>query len=362
MHIVGNRPQFIKLAAVSREIRKRNHKEIIIHTGQHYDENMSDVFFEELGIPVPDINLKIGSGSHAQMTAKAMIEIEKTILEYVPKSVILYGDTNSTLAAALVCAKLNVPFSHVEAGPRTYNKKNPEECNRIITDNFSELLFCPDEVSVDNLKREGIVKNVYFTGDVMFDTFMYCAHKNTDSIKFQDDFNLTKNDYILMTWHRQENTESKDRMLKIINFIKNIESKIIFPVHPRTRGLLVKYELYDLIKSIKNLVMIEPVGYLEMVELLNNCKLVLTDSGGLSKESLFGGVKCLFMLDNIAWKDLKNVGWIKSIDFDDENSINEALDIVRKAKKVDNSLLPKYYGSGNAAEKIVSILEEKDLI
>jgi|LSQX01.3.fsa_nt_gb UDP-N-acetylglucosamine 2-epimerase len=363
MHIVGNRPQFIKLAPVSRVIREKGYKEVIIHTGQHYDENMSEVFFEQLGIPNPDRNLKVGSGSHAQMTAKAMIEIEKIVLEYSPKSVIVYGDTNSTLAAALVCSKLNIPISHVEAGPRLNNRKNPEECNRLITDHLSELLFCPDEESVVNLKDEGITEGVYFTGDVMYDSFLYCSSNNKEcSRSIVEKYELEKDKFILMTWHRQENTSSRDRMFKIINFISEINSKIIFPIHPRTLNMLGKYDLIEYIENIKNLILIAPLGYIEIVELLSNCKLVLTDSGGLSKESVFGGTKCLFMLENSPWMNLENIGWISTIDFNDDKSIEKVLDIANSAYRDENSDVPMFFGNGKAASKIVSILEDKELI
>lgn len=363
MHIIGNRPQFIKLAPISREIRKRGFKEVIIHTGQHYDENMSEVFFEQLGIPTPNRNLKIGSGSHAQMTAKAMIEIEKIIIEYSPKSAILYGDTNSTLAAALVCSKLNIPISHVEAGPRLNNKKNPEECNRIITDHMSDLLFCPDEESVANLKKEGIIKDVYFSGDVMYDSFLYSSSNNKEfSINIMNTYDLENDKFILMTWHRQENTSSKDRMLKIINFISEINYKIIFPIHPRTLNMLEKYNLINNIKNIKNLILIDPLGYFEIVDLLNNCSLVITDSGGLSKESLFGGAKCLFMLENAPWPNLQSIGWIKNIDFNSSESIKKALIMANSACRDRDSDTPMFFGNGDAAGKIVSILEDKELV
>lgn len=363
MHIVGNRPQFIKLAPVTRAIREKGYKEVIIHTGQHYDESLSAVFFEQLGIPNPDRNLKVGSGSHAQMTAKAMIEIEKVILEYNPKSVILYGDTNSTLAAALVSSKLNIPISHVEAGPRLNNRKNPEECNRLITDHLSNLLFCPDEESVINLKNEGITKGVYFTGDVMYDSFLYSLNNNKEYLRsIMDKYELGKDKFILMTWHRQENTSSRDRIFKIINFISEINRKIIFPIHPRTLNMLEKYDLIEYIKNIKNLILIDPLGYFEIVELLNNCSLVLTDSGGLSKESVFGGSRCLFMLESTAWPNLESAGWIKKIDFNNSESIEKALIIANSAYRDENSDVPMFFGNGKAASKIVSILEDKGLI
>jgi UDP-N-acetylglucosamine 2-epimerase len=296
------------------------------------------------------------------MTAKAMIEIEKIILEYSPKSVILYGDTNSTLAAALVCSKLNVPISHVEAGPRLNERKSPEECNRLITDHLSELLFCPDEESLINLKKEGITEGSYFTGDVMYDSFLYCSNNNGNYISIMNKYEIEKDKFILMTWHRQENTSSRDRMLKIIKFLSNINSKIIFPIHPRTLNMLEKYNLIEEIKKIQDLVIIDPLGYFEIVELLNNCKLVLTDSGGLSKESVFGGARCLFMLENTAWPNLEKIGWITNIDFNDSESIKKALIIANSAHRDNNYDFPMFFGNGKAANRIVSILEDSKLI
>lgn len=358
MHIVGNRPQFIKLAPISREIRKNNYQEVIIHTGQHYDENMSDIFFEELDIPKPNVNLHIGSGTHAQMTAKAMVEIEKVIIEYRPMIVLLYGDTNSTLAAALVCAKLNVPIAHVEAGPRTFDKKNPEECNRIVTDHLSTLLFCPDKISVENLKAEGVTDGVYFTGDVMYDTFLYSSIKGLNC-NVMELYGLNYDDFILMTWHRQENTCSKDRMNLILNFIEKIENKIILPLHPRTKRYLEEYDLWQRIVSFKNLIITKPLGYLETVKLLNNCKMVLTDSGGLSKESSFGGAKCLFMLDLKPWPELIDCGWIHSLDFNNATAYENAYDFIKNCNRKNVHDSVKFYGDGHTAEEIVKILIQK---
>lgn len=357
MHIVGNRPQFIKLAPISRELRNNNYEEVIIHTGQHYDENMSDVFFRELDIPRPDVNLNIGSGTHAQMTSKAMVEIESVVLKYNPKIVLLYGDTNSTLAAALVCSKLNIHIAHVEAGPRTFDKSNPEECNRIITDHLSTLLFCPDKISVENLKNEGIKKGVYFTGDVMYDAFLYSSSKKSD-FDIMSLYKLKFNDYILMTWHRQENTTSENIMKSIINFIERINYKIILPLHPRTRKNLQEFNLWQKINSLKNVVIIAPIGYIETVKLLNNCKMVITDSGGLSKESSFAGVRCLFMLKLKPWPDLIDLGWICPIDLSNEDTHKIGYNFINDSDNKNNCNYVEFYGDGHASEKIVKILIE----
>ncbi|MCI9368732.1 MAG: UDP-N-acetylglucosamine 2-epimerase (non-hydrolyzing) [Lachnospiraceae bacterium] len=356
VNIVGNRPQFIKLAPISRELTKRNIENIIIHTGQHYDENMSDIFFKELGIPQPDINLKVGSGTHAQMTAKAMLKLEEVLIEQPPECLVVYGDTDSTLAAALVASKLCIPIVHVEAGPRTYNKENPEECNRIIVDHLSTGLCTPNEESSKNLKKEGINdKNIFFTGDVMYDEFLYCLSHQKDN-KFLRRF--PKN-YILMTWHRQENTYCRERMEKIINFIKQIEYPIIFPIHPRTKSMIKEYGLGEQLFGLKNIHIIDPVGYKEMVMLLANCKFLISDSGGASKEASFAGKKCIYMLNFDVWPDLQEAGYIQNVDVDDDQSVKIAISDIKEILK-DNIVYKKvnFFGDGNAAKKVVDVIEK----
>lgn len=354
MHIVGNRPQFIKLAPLSKELHCRGYKDIIIHTGQHYDSNMSDVFFKELGIDKPVENLEVGSGSHAEITAKAMIGLEKVCMKYKPSIVIVYGDTDSTLAAAMACRKLNIPIAHVEAGIRSYVKSNPEEVNRVVVDHISQMCFCSDQVSVNNLQKEGIVENVYFSGDIMYDTFLQTREKQTENLL--EKYGLQKDNYVLMTWHRQENTDDQDRVEKIISFLEKIDTKILYPIHPRTKKVLHQYGLWERISNLSNLFIIEPVGYNEMVYLQSNCKVILTDSGGLSKESIFAGVKCLFMIDLTIWPDLEEIGWINHIYFDNEKSVKNALEMIRVAKADRQNV--DFYGDGHAAAEIVDCLEE----
>lgn len=354
MHIVGNRPQFIKLAPLSKELKDRGYKDIILHTGQHYDKNMSDVFFEELGIDKPVENLEVGSGSHAEITAGAMLGVEKACIKYKPTVVIIYGDTDTTLAAALACKKLNIPLVHVEAGPRTYHKENPEEMNRVVVDHISDMCFCPDRASVDNLSKEGIVNNVWFSGDIMYDAFLHIQEKQKGDLL--EKYGLEKDNYVLMTWHRQENTDSRKRVEQIVSFLEKIESKIIYPIHPRTRKILHKFGLWEKLNNIINLTVIEPVGYVEMVYLQSNCKIILTDSGGLSKESVFAGARCLFMVDLHVWPDLEKMGWIKHINFDDKSSVEEALNDM-KADKPEKPVVD-FYGDGHAAAKIVDCIEE----
>ena len=325
-HIVGNRPQFVKLAPLYHEFQKAGYQQNIIHSGQHYDENMSDVFFEELGIPAPCVNLTAGGGSHAQMTAKAMIGLEEELLDKKPELVILYGDTNTTLAGAVVATKLCIPIAHVEAGPRTHNKANPEECNRVATDHLSTILFCPDDVSLQNLQREGLGEIACVTGDIMYDTYLSIARQAA-----QED---AQEEIIVMTWHRQENTADKARMESILNLVERLGSKIVCPLHPRTRKCLAQFGLLERAESIANLEIIEPVGYVEMVALMNRAKLILTDSGGVSKESSFAGAKCLFMLDMDIWEDLVREDWIHKVDPENEESIKEALCIAECAQRI----------------------------
>lgn len=356
MHVVGNRPQFIKLAPVSRELKKRNIKEIIIHTGQHYNENMSDIFFKQLGIPEPTKNLNIGSGTHAQVTAKAMIELEKVMLKLKPDCILVYGDTNSTLAATLTAAKLCIPIIHIEAGPRTYNRKNPEECNRVVVDHLSTYLCTPDKNSVENLKKEGIPEeNIYFTGDVMYDEFLYCASQEKKEVYLKD----FPKDYILMTWHRQENTDNYIRVDKMIEFIERLKYPIILPLHPRTRKILKEYGLEKRLEQIEDLMLIEPVGYIEMVMLIKYCKLMISDSGGASKEASFIGKKCIYTLNLKVWPELIDSGNIQILEIENDEEVRRTL------KTIEDTIIGKqksdavdFFGNGNAAIKIVDIIEK----
>lgn len=354
MHIVGNRPQFIKLAPVVKAFDKRDEKQIIIHTGQHYDANMSDVFFEELGIPQPAKNLQVGSGSHAEVTGRAMIELEKVILEYNPKLVVVYGDTNSTLAGAIACRKLNYPLCHIEAGTRTFNRQNPEENNRIMTDHISDYLFCADRSSVINLKNEGIEKNVFFSGDVMLDIFNDTPNSE-NALKILEQYNLREKGYYLMTWHRQENTDSVERIQKIIDLIKKINYPIVCPLHPRTKHILERNKMWDELKDVDNFICIEPVGYNEMVTLNRVSKGIICDSGGLSKEAFYAGKKCLFTLKLDVWPDLLKSGWIQQ--YTDDTAENErAIQWFVATNMPENR--DNFYGDGTAAEMVAATMVE----
>lgn len=350
-HIVGNRPQFIKLAALYHELEKEGCEQNIIHSGQHYDENMSDVFFRELHIPKPYVNLASGGGSHAQVTAKAMTGIEDELLRMKPALVILYGDTNTTLAGAVAASKLCIPIAHVEAGPRVHHKSNPEECNRIVADHLSDVLFCPDEISMRNLRREGLEGRAYMTGDIMYDTYLTIAGQSAQGKPMEET--------IVMTWHRQENTSDRERMESILALVERLGERVVCPMHPRTKKCLQEYELWEKANAIPNFEIVESVGYVEMVKLMQGAKLILTDSGGVSKESSFAGAKCLFMLDIDIWEDLADIDWLHKVDPQKEESVADALQFASRARHVEAAERPKFYGDGHAAAKMVQALRER---
>lgn len=356
-HVVGNRPQFIKLAPLYDALEKTGCAQNIIHSGQHYDENMSDIFFQELGIPAPYVNLMAGGGSHAQVTAKAMVGLEKELLEKKPSLVILYGDTNTTLAGAVVASKLCIPIVHVEAGPRTNNRANPEERNRVATDHLSDILFCPDQVSLENLQREGLGERSYMTGDIMYDTYLSISEKmEKECVSGEQD------EMVLMTWHRQENTSDRERMSRILDLIEKLGDHVVCPLHPRTRKCLVQYGLWERAEKIPNLEVIDPVGYVEMVRMMNRARLILTDSGGVSKESSFAGAKCLFMVELDIWEELQRADWIHRVNPENPASVADAIDFAGRARRVLKEDRPRFYGDGHAARKMVQILKERNLL
>ena len=289
--IIGARPQFIKAAMVNKAIQKHNMEgerpeiaEFIVHTGQHYDENMSTIFFRELNIPEPNLNLGVGSGHHGKQTAQMLILIEEVLLSMNPDWVLVYGDTNSTLAGALAAAKLRIPIAHVEAGLRSFNREMPEEYNRVLTDHCSDLLFCPTQTAVQNLEHEGITKGVYLVGDVMCDSVIYNIKLSEKKSRILEKLNLKSKDYVLATIHRAENTDEPKKLKSIFNALGNIAQNgwhVIVPLHPRTRKFLDKSKIYP----PNNLVLIDPVSYLDMLLLEKQAKIILTDSGGVQKEA-----------------------------------------------------------------------------
>jgi UDP-N-acetylglucosamine 2-epimerase len=349
--IVGARPQFIKAAPVSTALRKQHH-ELLLHTGQHYDDNMSKVFFEELGIPRPDINLEVGSDSHARQTAAIMIGIEAFLEQEQPDVVLVYGDTNSTLAGAVAAAKLHITIAHVEAGLRSFNRTMPEEINRIVADKVADILFCPTETAVRNLANEGIVNGIYNIGDVMFDAalrFAPIAEQNSQILKR---LSLEPKSYLLLTLHRAENTDSVQNLGSIVEAMVQSKYPIIFPAHPRTVKLLTQFQLYEKLIGAKNMTLIEPVSFLDMIMLEKNAQKIVTDSGGVQKEAYFYQVPCITLREETEWVETVSDGW---------NCLVGAN--VEKIRSAIDNFLPSnpqrgHYGDGNASEKLVDVLND----
>ena len=351
--IIGARPQFIKASSVSKAIRQTKHQEFIIHTGQHYDYEMSRVFFNEMELQEPDVNLEVGSGSHGKQTGEMLIQIEKVLMAEKPGFVLVYGDTNSTLAGALAAVKLHISVAHVEAGLRSFNRKMPEEHNRVLTDHMSEFLFCPTRTAVNNLENEGITRGVHLVGDVMYDAILHyikLAEKKSDVL---ERLKLDPKCYALATVHRAENTDDPARLRNIIETLEliNKETSVIFPVHPRTkkylRNLKIKYQ--DL--KIK---IIDPLPYLDMLILEKNSNLILTDSGGLQKEAYWFNIPCVTLRDETEWVELVELG-VNTISGSDRENIYQAYRTMA-GKKFDSD--PELYGNGKASNLIVEILNE----
>jgi UDP-N-acetylglucosamine 2-epimerase len=343
--IVGARPQFIKASTVSRVISKYpGIREIILHTGQHYDENMSRVFFEELTIPEPNYNLGVGSGSHAVQTGRMLKGIEELLVKETPDWTLLYGDTNSTLAGALAATKLHIPVAHVEAGLRSFNRIMPEEINRIVTDRISDLLFAPTETAINNLKREGLAGTSRFTGDVMLDSMLFFRAfvlANPERYRMEE----LPEKYFLATVHRAENTDHPDRMRDLMTAFAGLPFQVLLPIHPRTRKILATSSVPN------NVQLLDPVSYLRMIHLTMNAVKVLTDSGGLQKEAYFLGVPCITLRTETEWLETLHDGW-NIVTGVDPVKILRAADVPIPATPRQDS-----FGDGNAAEKIVEFLQ-----
>ncbi|UJF25310.1 UDP-N-acetylglucosamine 2-epimerase (non-hydrolyzing) [Suttonella sp. R2A3] len=347
--IIGARPQFIKASVVSRAIQETDElTEVLVHTGQHFDANMSDVFFNQLGIPRPHYQLDIHGGSHGDMTGRMLIEIEKVLLKEKADWVLVYGDTNSTLAGALAAAKLHIPVAHVEAGLRSFNIRMPEEINRILTDQISRILFCPTDSAVTNLYNEGFASKlaeIQQVGDVMQDSAMFFAKQAAQP----KDFNVADG-FILTTLHRAENTDNPERLAAIIEALNHLHKNtapVVLPLHPRTRNVIAKQGL-----SL-DVQVIDPVGYLEMIWLLQHAGLVLTDSGGVQKEAFFFNKACVTMRDQTEWVELIEAGANELVGADTQAIINAAGKKLGRVVEDENSL----YGGGVAAKRIVEQLK-----
>jgi len=304
--VVGARPQFIKCAPVSRELRKE-HEEVLIHTGQHYDHGMSEVFFEELAIPQPDYNLGIGSGTHGRQTGAMLGAIEDVLLKERPDRVLVYGDTNSTLAGALAAAKLHIPVAHIEAGLRSFDRTMPEEVNRVVTDHVSDLLFCPTETAVRNLANEGITIGVHLVGDVMLDAMNYNRAVAEEHSRVLEEVGVRPGEYLVVTVHRPSNTDDRENMAAILGALGEAGRPVVFPIHPRTRKCLAGYGL--LADIPENVRVVEPLGYLDMIRLMAHAEKILTDSGGVQKEAYLLGVPCITLRENTEWVETVEAGW-----------------------------------------------------
>ncbi|MFC1687632.1 non-hydrolyzing UDP-N-acetylglucosamine 2-epimerase [Patescibacteria group bacterium] len=348
--IIGARPQFVKAAPLSHEIRKQ-FKETLIHTGQHYDKGMSDIFFSQLEIPKPDYNLEIGSGSHGVQTGKMLEKLDPLIQKLAPDIVTVYGDTNSTLAGALTAAKLNIPLAHVESGLRSFNNIMPEETNRIVADRLSNILFCPTELAVENLKKEGVTQGVHLVGDIMKDVLLQSIDIAKEKSLILKKYSLTPQEYFLCTIHRAENTNNPERLNNFFEALFSLDKTVVLPLHPRTKKLMPK-ELARQVKKYPHILIIDPISYLDMVQLERNAKTILTDSGGMQKEAYILKVPCITLRTETEWKETlvgnwNQVGGVKP------DSIFKALNT-----SPDTHQYQELYGDGKAAEKITRILHE----
>ena len=350
--IVGARPQFVKASVVSAALKPLC-DEVIVHTGQHYDKNMSDVFFEELGIPKPAYNLGVGSGSHGKQTGEMLMRIEEVIGEEKPDILMVYGDTNSTLAGALAASKLHIPVAHVEAGLRSYNMRMPEEQNRVLTDHISTWLLCPTETAVKNLAKEGITRGVTMTGDVMLDSvlhFLSVARANPEKVKIYETLGLTPKQYRLATLHRAETTDGGiEAVMRIFRAFEQLPQRVVIPIHPRTRGLAEQAISQG---GFTNIQLIDPVGYLEMLLLTSGACQVLTDSGGLQKEAYFMEVPCVTLRTETEWVETLHGNWNILASLTTEDILQKALNTVPDPAARDS----KPFGDGHASDKIAQIL------
>jgi len=355
--IVGARPQFIKAAAVSRAIAKHNDNvsstsdrihEVIVHTGQHYDANMSRVFFDELDIPKPHLNLGVGSGSHSHQTGQIMIQLEKVLQKEDPDWILLYGDTNSTLAGAITAVKLHLPIVHIEAGLRSFNRRMPEEHNRVLTDHCADLLFCPTETAVKNLMLEGIKKGVHIVGDVMYDSVLFNMQLSQKKSDILNKLSLKPKSYALATVHRAENTDDMDRLAAIFSAFDTISSNgipVVIPLHPRAKKKLIEHNI-----STSSIFLIESVSYLDMLMLEKNAQLIMTDSGGVQKEAFWMKAPCITLRDETEWLETIESGWNVLAGADKKRII----ECVNREKSTIRH--PPIFGNGNSAKKIIDIL------
>lgn len=349
--IAGTRPQLVKIAAVSRVLRQ-SFQEVLVNTGQHYDYKMAGIFFDELNIPRPDYDLGIGSDTHGRQTGKMLIAVEEVVEKEQPDAILVYGDTNSTLAGAVVASKLHIPLIHIEAGLRSFNKKMPEELNRVMTDHVSTLLFTPTDTAVNNLKAEGIIEGVHTVGDVMYDAVLYNMQLAEEKYKLSD-YDLVEKEYYLGTIHRAENTDSKENLAAILTAFSQVSETVYLPLHPRTKAKIEQFELESLLEQSSNICIVEPVSYLEMLLLEKNAKGIITDSGGVQKEAYFMKVPCVTLRPQTEWTETVAYDWNRLV-----NPLTEDLTEILKGLQLGQPI-DDLYGDGQAARKITAILEER---
>jgi UDP-GlcNAc3NAcA epimerase len=347
---VGARPEFIQSAPVSRALR-RKHQEVLVHTGQHYDYLMSQAFFDDLGIPVPDYNLEVGSGSHGHQTGQMLVRMEEVLLEEQPDLVIVRGDTNSTLVGALAAAKLHIPSAHIEAGERSFDRRMPEEINRLVADRLADIHFCVCRTSVQHLAAEGITARVYQVGDVMLEATL----KNLDIACRRSDIRqrlkLSPHTYVLVTIHRAANTDDPKRLGEIVEALNNINERIVFPMHPRTQKALVRLEC----EFAPHVQAIEPVGYFDMLTLEEGARLIMTDSGGVQREAYFLAIPCLTLRQETEWVETVETGWNKLVGTDSSKIIDAWRTFEPPPER------PSIFGDGHASQHIAAILNRPQI-
>jgi UDP-N-acetylglucosamine 2-epimerase (non-hydrolysing)/UDP-GlcNAc3NAcA epimerase len=348
LSMVGNRPQFIKAAALSVPLR-RAHEEVLIHTGQHFDDDLSAVFFAELGVPAPDRELGISRGSNTSQVARQLAALEPLVKEISPDAVLVYGDTNSTLAGALAGAQAGVPVAHVEAGMRSFDRSMPEELNRVLVDHASRLLLCSSQVAVDNLENEHVSGAIELVGDVMVDVALTIQPKARERLDVLDARGLERGAYVLVTAHRAGNVDVPSRLEALVDLLLAIPYPVVFPVHPRTRARLRDAGLEDALERSEQVILTQPLGYIELTALLCNARAVLTDSGGLQKEAYLAGVKCVTLRASTEWTETVELGWNELVDLDRQAAL-----AALERRSPDER--PQLYGDGHAGEHILSAL------
>jgi len=358
--IVGNRPQFIKLAPVSEALKEAGIEEVLVHTGQHYDANLSDVFFKDLQLPTPHYSLGVKSSLHGDMTGMILKGIEEILIKETPDCVLVYGDTNSTLAGALAAVKLKIPIAHVEAGVRIGNVHAPEEANRVMVSHIAQLHFCCTLRGVQSLAQENITKGVFLTGDTMLDAFLQFSELAQEKSSFLADHALLNKAIVLATFHRPENVDSEEGIKAILGIFDKVDPNItiIFPLHPRTKASFHKHNLLETLYSKKNVCVVPPISYLDVLAILQNVQYVLTDSGGLQREAFFAGKFNVFFFNEPCWQEIEESGWQKRYDCLNQKTI-QALDLEGIPNKHEKSSLEarKAFGDGHAAKKIAAILK-----